>query len=657
MPGIRIGPFYGSAPRTAERLLGDNLAVKAANLILTSGEVRPIREPELVNIPVSARPWISVYRAARGEDEKWLAWNRDVDIVRAPLAASVEPRFYWTGDGEPRYAKFTGLPNTFFSLGIPKPQVKPTVVPSGGTGIDVTRFYVYTFFSELGEESAPSPLSTIATGKVDATWAISGMDNFPASSGSGTAAHAAGVTTFTNTGLHWLRAGEEIVIAGTKVVVSNTPSPTVFTVPGNFAGATAWSRVAPWNTSNMKRRLYRSAGTAAMFQLVSDNVPTSYNDTLTDAQILGDELISLGWELPPVNLKGLIDLPNGSLVGFFDNQVCYSEPFQPHAWPTAFRRGTTFDVVGLGSYGTTVVACTKSDPFICEGSEPAVVTAESANQVWPCLSKRSVISVGDGVMFATTYGMAYIGRTGSEIWTRSLFTRYEWNPLQPHTMVAAKAEGRIFVRYESDTGAKGMLVFDQENPQIGLTMLSLYPDEIYSDRVNGQFYLVNEDGIKRYDAASGERVNYEWLSREYTFQKPVNFGACKVDFVSEQTQDDVAADKAEFDLLAQSNQLLLGTYRGFGGINGSPLSRCLLNGSNLQNISPPGVSASTITLYAKSAQNKDLRVVDSRQLIDDERPFKLKAGFKADVWQIGITGTLRIKSVKVAETIRALENI
>lgn len=657
MPGISIGPFYGSAPRTASRLLGDDRAVQAANLILTSGEIRPIRQPKLVNIPSVSGPWISIFRAASLTQEVWLAWNRDVDAVRAPLPASAEPRFYWSGDGEPRFAKFSDLPNTFYAIGIPRPQAKPTVSVSGGTGPAVTRTYLYTFFSALGEESGSSPASLLATGNTNGSWAIGNMDAFPANSGTGTASFASGVTTFANTGNHWLRVGDEITLGGTKVAIVTTPGATLFTVAGDFHTQTAWSRVAPWNTTGMKRRLYRSEGSTGSFQLVDDNVGTTYTDTLAATNILGDELISLTWDPPPTNLKGLIELPNGCLVGFYGNQVCYSEPFQPHAWPAAYRRSTAYNVVGLGHYGTTVVACTESDPVILDGTDPTVVTAESSNQVWPCLSKRSVVSVGDGVIFATSYGMAYIGMKGYQIITESLFTRYEWQPLDPSTMVAAKAEGRIFVRYSALTGAKGVLIFNQENPNIGLSELSFYPDEIYSDKVNGRFYLTDDKGIKQYDAADGARLAYSWISKEYTFAKPVNFGACKVDFSSVQTAADVAAELQRYQNDVAANQALVTGYSGIGGVNGAAVQVLVVDGSNIQDVLPANVTQSTITIFAKSSNDRTLMPVNTRTLVVDEKPFKLKAGFKADVWQVAITGTLRIKSIKVAETIKALDQI
>ncbi|MCL5459966.1 hypothetical protein M3M33_15115, partial [Loigolactobacillus coryniformis] len=86
------------------------------------------------------------------------------------------------------------------------------------------------------------------------------------------------------------------------------------------------------------------------------------------------------------------------------------------------------------AYGTTVVACSKGRPYVATGAEPASVTMDSVDKVWPCLNKRSVISIGDGVLYATTYGLAYVGMGGAAIWTDALYTREEWVPLNPGGM-------------------------------------------------------------------------------------------------------------------------------------------------------------------------------------------------------------------------------
>jgi hypothetical protein len=649
MAGIRIVPFMGMLPKVAERLLGDGAAVDATNVTLTSGEIRPIKRPLLVNTPAVSGPWLSVYRAEHNGAQVWLAWSRDVDIVRAPLPPAVEPRFYWAGDGEPRYAQFSGLPGDLFALGVPKPKAAPGVSVTGGTGLDVTRVYAYTFYSALNEESAESPASALVTGKVDGTWAITGMDAFPVSSGTGTASHTGGVTTFTNTGNHWLRVGDEVVISSQTVVVSEATSNSVFKVPGNFTGATTWARKAAWNTSGMKRRLYRSAGTTGSYQLVADDVGTSYNDTLTDAQILGDELISQSWEPPPTNLKGVIALPNGALAGFFDNQLCYSEPYQPHAWPTEYRRATDYEIVGIQSYGTTVVACTAGTPYIAQGTEPASVTLESVDQVWPCLAKRSVVSIGDGVLYATGHGLAYVGMNGASIWTQPFFSRTEWARLDPSSMVSAMAEGRVFVRWMGENGDKGVMVFSPAEAGLGLTLLSACPDELYGDPRNGKLYLVDEDGIHQYDAAEGARIDFSWKSKEYHLASPINLGAAKVDFVSEMSQADFDAAQAAYESAVLANESLVSGYFGVGGINARQINRGLLNGSNIQDISLPDAAGLTFTLYCDGA------AVFSRTLVNDQSAFRLPAGFRTANVAVGLTGAVRVKKVILAETMLGLK--
>lgn len=649
MAGLRIVPFLGMLPRVAERLLGDGAAVDATNVDLTSGEIRPIKQPFLVHTPSIPGPWPTVYRAEHNDAQVWMTWSVDVDIVRSPLPPAVEPRYYWTGDGEMRYARFSDLPSGAFAVGAPRPKSAPAVSVSGGSGIDVTRVYVYSFYSPLDEESGDSPASALTTGKVDGTWAISGMDAFPANLGTGTAAYAGGVTTFNNTGNHWLRVGDEVVIAGQTVALSAVTSNTVFKVPGNFAAATAWARKAAWNTTGMKRRLYRSAGSSGNYQLVHDDVGTSYNDTLTDAQILGDELISQAWEPPPADLKGLIALPNGALAGFFNNQLCYSEPYQPHAWPIEYRRATDHEIVGIQSYGTTVVACTAAVPYVAQGTEPTNVTLESVDQVWPCLSKRSVISIGDGVLYATSHGLAYIGLSGANIWTQPFFSRTEWLPLNPASMVSAMAEGRIFVRWVGQSGDKGVMVFSPAEAGTGLTLLSDCPDELYSDPRNGKLYLVGSEGIQQYDAGIGARLDFSWKSKEYHMPMPLNLGVAKVDFVSEMSQADYDAAQEAYEAALVTNTALVSGYKGIGGINGAHVNSIMADGSNIRDIAQPAASGLTFTLYCDDV------AMFSRTLVADDSSFRLPAGFKTDNVAVGLTGSVRVKSVKLASSMQGLK--
>jgi hypothetical protein len=640
---LKISPFFGMFPRVAERLLPDGSAVEAFNLVMSSGEIRPVKQPQFVFLPSISGPWFAVYRPEWNGAQRWLAWNKDVDVSRAPLSVDVEPRYYWTGDNEPRFSTFNNLPATFFALGVPKPVKAPTVSHAGGTGSAVSRVYVYTFFTVLGEESGSSPANVIVAGRVDGAWSISGMDAFPANSGSGTASHSAGVTTFTNSGNHWLRAGDEITISSAKVVVISTPSPSTFTVQGNYSAATSWGRAAPWNTTGMKRRLYRSAGTNATYQLVNDNVGTSHSDTLTDTQIMGDTLISSNWLPPPTNLRGIIALPSGAMAGFAGNQLCYSEPFQPHAWPLAYRFGADHEIVAIESFGNTVVAATAGKPYVSSGVEPSSSSMDSVDQVWPCLSKRSIVSVGDGVMYATSNGMAYVGAAGASIWTDPFFTKVEWQPKDPSSMVASMSEGKVFIRWVGTDGTKGVMVFDPKTQNSGMSLLSDVPDEIYTDPRNGKLYFVDSRGILLYDMLTGARLPYSWRSKEYYLSQPVNFGIAKVDYVSEQSVADYDAELAAYNADVAANVSNVTGYYGFGGINRSSINALLLNGSTISNIQKPDLSSVTFSLFA------DGQLVHSRNLISGEK-FRLPGGYKASTVQIQLNGTVRVKAVRLAET-------
>lgn len=195
MSAFRITGFSGLVPRLARQLLGASQAQVATNCNLTSGDLRPRNGPLLVFAPVIANDIVSMFRMEKDGNEKWLAWDKDVDVARSPVAGNTSRRFYYTGDGEPRASEYdmatagTGpYPSGCYVLGVAQPLNPPVVMVAGGAGSTVTRSYVYTFVTQWGEESAPSPASAVTTGKDDDTWALSGMDTAPPNTGAITGA-------------------------------------------------------------------------------------------------------------------------------------------------------------------------------------------------------------------------------------------------------------------------------------------------------------------------------------------------------------------------------------------------------------------------------------------------------------------------------------
>jgi hypothetical protein len=573
---LKLAPFGGMIPRMGDRLLPNEAATVASSLKLQSGELHPMRRPGLGYSPASPKNGVqlSIFRARNGpSDSAWFTWPIDVDCVRVPLATDVESRFCWTGDGPPKMITYanaiSGAGSNYpllaneLSLGIPTPQTAPGVSHSGGVGSAATRFYRYTFFSQNGEESAPSPISTVITGKVDGTWAISALDEVPANSGVGTAT----ATRFTDTALkHWLRVGDEVYFGGAPTVartVTAIYSATAFDVTGaSIAAETSWSRKTPWNTAGMTKRLYRTTGTTGSWQLVNETgiaaATTTYNDTLTDAMIAGDELISEGWVPPPVGLLGLCVHPSGALLGFVGNLLCASEPYQPHAWPEAYQLASGYNGVGLAVFGSSAVMATAGMPFVATGVEPASMTGEDVQGMYPCLSKRGVISIGDGVLYPSLHGFVRVGVQGVSMFSEPLFTKDEWGLLNPETMICATAYGRVYVLYTNADGLQTLLVFDGQL----LTSVdgnSIAGSELYADVSSGELYITKSDGISLWDDPTEAPLDGSWRSKDFVFPKPINLGAGIIEFDIAINPSIRAAILALIASITAANALLLPT--------------------------------------------------------------------------------------------------
>src|SRR5690348_9119572 len=106
MTAFRIAGFSGLVPRLAKQLLAPNQAQVATNCRLTSGDLRPRNGLLPVYMPAVEGDIVSLFRMEKEDNGKWLAWDKDVDVARSPIADNVSRRFYYTGDGEPRVSDY-----------------------------------------------------------------------------------------------------------------------------------------------------------------------------------------------------------------------------------------------------------------------------------------------------------------------------------------------------------------------------------------------------------------------------------------------------------------------------------------------------------------------------------------------------------------------
>ena len=87
-------------------------------------------------------------------------------------------------------------------------------------------------------------------------------------------------------------------------------------------------------------------------------------------------------------------MPNGFLAGFSGQTVCFSEAFQPHAFPDAYKLTIKSDVVALAPLNTGLLVLTKEKPALIQGLDPSSMSMIEIDSTLSCVSKRSVVDMG-----------------------------------------------------------------------------------------------------------------------------------------------------------------------------------------------------------------------------------------------------------------------
>lgn len=603
MPYIKLEDFSGIVPRTGPTQIDANQAQLASNVKLQSRELRSWALPTLAYTPALASPQ-SIYRIdSAGGEKYWLEWETDVDMVSGPVADIDEFRYYYTGDGAPKKTNWdlatTGgvgtkpFPNSWLYMGVPGPTAAPTLTPSSTAGTTETRAYVYTNISSFGdvkEESAPSP---------------------------------AGTVTVTNTGA-------------------------TVTVGGFSAAPTTGYNIT-------HRRIYRTitgASTVTYSFVAEITVGTaSYVDNKSVTE-LGSELPSLYWNPPPDDLKGLVAMPNGILAGFIGNQVWFSEPYYPHAWPEGYMLTVDDPIVGLGVFQTTLVVVTTRFPVLISGVSPTSMSQQKLPIPQPCVSKRSIASDQYGVLYASPNGLVSLGSGSQDVVTIPLYTRDEWQTLNPSSLIGMIYNNMYMGFYTNAGGSKAIVLSRGDIPP--LCILDFDAQCVFVDRSTADIYAIKKSDkfLYQLDASEVNFTTYEWLSKKFVMPNPVNFGAMKVqaDFPF---MDNIADYIAYVDTLIAENLAIFADLGGLvgGSVNDNVINELTINGSYLLDI-PEQANFRNINIivYADGVQIFEKGVTD-------QEPFRMPAAEKAYVYEIRVSGNTPVRLITMASSIGELREV
>jgi hypothetical protein len=597
MPKIRLHGYLGLAPKTDPVFLNAGQSQVALNTQLDGGALRSWRGNSNVTTLAKAGEIKTIFRVPTGE---WLQFNEDVDIVKSPLADDATDRHYYTGTGALRVTNNLLVdiggddeyPEDSYLAGVPSPVVAPTATLVGTHTTPVDTAYVYTFVNAWGEESGPSPASSVvaadfSTGSVDLTT----MDAAPA---------------------------------------------------GDYVPITKW-------------RIYRiSPGTTGAKYLFVEEITINalspqYNDTALSGT-LTIPLATEGWLIAPTGLVGLTAMANGMLAGFIGNKVYICVPYVPYSYPEEYSFTFPVNIVGLGSFGSTLIVLTESNPYAISGITPGSMSNAKLPQRQACVSKRSIVSFGKGVAYACPNGVFYIGEDGYKLLTEKYYDREQWTNLTPSSSHAEKYDGKYIIFL---TALKQGLILDST---VGPTLIDMDADAVWTDDLGDHLYMAIYDevssttSIKEFNS-SGGRLVYTWRSKSFLMPQLTAMTACKLnaDFDASLSAEELLVLQAERDALEVLNAALVATGEICGDINGNYINELEVNGSCLYLL--PVIPEST-SYVLKIFGDHQLLV---QQTVDSVEPFRVPISEKYNEYEIEISGSYPVRDVVLATSIRELK--
>jgi hypothetical protein len=442
---LSINSFKGMSPITEPSKLAKEFAVKAVNCRFDSGSV----EPYLGLVDVAANLQTNPSTLFLYDDTHWFSWSVDADVVDSPINNDSYQRVYYTGES---YPKMTGndvstgasrMPAVSYKMGVQQP-VPPTI--SGYVGNDQ---------NEEGQDDDITRfyLQTYLNGY--------GEEGPPS-------------------------------LLSSEVTLAN-PGATV-----NLA----FSAIGLNDQNITKRRIYRNVDEA--YQLVVELPITtlSYADSLPDGGV-GIVLDTFSFFEPIESMIGLTAMPNGILAGFTGFTVCFCEPYLPHAWPVAYQQTTEHEIVAIAAAGNSLIVGTTGNPYIFSGVSSDAISGQKLELAQSCVSKRSMVDMGEYVIYASPDGLVAIGSSSAQVITSSLFNKSKWQEYEPETIRAEYYEGKYFAFYGSSRG----FVFDPRTKDF--TELDFTATGLYTDLKRDLMYILQNGAIKAFDT-TGVALSFLW---------------------------------------------------------------------------------------------------------------------------------------------------
>lgn len=623
--------FSGVAPRIAPRLLPATLAQEALDVKLWSGELRPQYADEVLQyIPNSIK---SIYRYKwKNQNYHWLMWNKDTKVAKGPVYDDENNRIYFMNEGgffvtdssllqDQDYATGTLPAGSWYHTAIPEPGQSDIWI-SGGTGSgDIeSRSYVYCYVRQW------------ADGTIDV-----GKSSGPLKNSSDRSRYTVDV-----------RPGQVVDMSivdpllyanGANVGINKVY---IYRSEVTSAGQALYSYVDQFDVN--PNRVTNNP--AAVW--IADGTYYKYSDSKPNTS-LGEACPSIYWDPPVGGLKGLVSLQNGLFAAYKDSTVYVSDWNAPHAWPYEHTVTIDYPIVGLGSFGNTIVVCTEAAPVLIVVQDPTNPTTKAIQENCPCVSADSIVNTRNGVIFASQNGLVLINSTSPTFITEKLLTQDEWLPLHPESLKGAFLNNTYYGFFTNPTDTAAGFIFDLDSytystvynsiVSSGMVYTTQHAKVVYNDIEQSQLYvcypLENGTQYSLCSFASDSRINksFRWRSKvNVSPQGLFNLSAARVMMTSQSSQ--------------KENE-----HIWEGKLTGSSLAARVMDGEPINGWCKTNeleLADATVFNYYVDGELKYSREVK------DSKPFRLPSGFRGETIEVEVKSNAYIHSITLASSMGEL---
>ena len=582
MAYIKINTFGGLAPRTSPRLLRDDLATVASDVNLESGRIVPIKEnSDHLTLSNSSRKSVFKYTDS---PERWLQFDEEVDVVRSPIPGETNDTVYWSGQTFPKMGRSSDLisgsvyPAAGFRLGIPAPTAAPTVqavaerqfdgvitftnesstitVTTNSSGsatahsASVGEFVELTGFATTQGVQAENLNGTYRIKTVPSTSTLT-VELSQAATGSGDSSSVANGVKFganSDAAIDYETSYVYTFVSAYGEEGPPSPASTVITTDDNMSVSITQMETSTTKSNvnfgtGAKKRIYRSntGSNTTQFQFVGEVTmsTTTFTDSSKNSE-LPEVIPSTTWIAPPDDdtslypdgpMKGLIAVQNGIFAGFTGNRICFSQPYQPHAWPADYRIGIEEPIVGIKTTSNGIIVTTTSTPYLVTGSDPSAMVAIKIETAAKCTSRRSMVDMGEYIVYSSPDGLMAVTGASARNLTEGLITPTQWqDDYYPNSIEGFYWQGRYVGFFNTGSGFGGFIFDPRDDGSLALTNLdaSALIRGGFTDPDDNELYLIIGNKLKKFQGSS-TNLSYNWKSKEFYTPRPVSFGFAKID--------------------------------------------------------------------------------------------------------------------------------